>query len=173
MNRHYEYVDADGKHWCAAQELSHLPRENMDGVIRQANRLLANLARGKGWNPFPGEVKDGQPVYVHTWHPNFPMAERMKRINAVNHENGYPPLYDETEMKFADTPHMAIMIAQHDKDGKEVPHFLVPPLARSHIAPPVGQNLSAKTVVIQDMGGETPAAPVAIQGDFGVALNQQ
>lgn len=170
MNRHFEYIDADGKHWSGVQEVPHLPREPMDTIIRHGNRLLAILARARGWKPFPGEIQDGHPVYIHTWHPDFPLSERMKRTNLVQKKNGQPELYDASAIEVADKPGVDITIAHFDQDGNVLPSMVIPPLGRSQILPPPiinGIEAATKTIVIQDQGtaatsGEPSVTPASV-----------
>lgn len=166
MNRHFEYIDSEGKHWSGVQELAHLPREDMATVIRSGNRLLAILARGKGWKPFPGEVSGGKPVYVHTWHPDFPFSERMKRINLVQVKNGNAPLHDADAIADADKPGFDITIAQFDKDGNVVPSMVIPPLGRTPIPPGPGvSDLATRMITIEEHPATegVPSAPVSAE----------
>ncbi len=89
MDRHFEYIDANGKHWTGVQNIPSLPRESDKSVIAAGNRLLANQARAGGWLPFPGEVQDGKPIYVKTWHPDFPYSEHDDYVDTVSQALGW------------------------------------------------------------------------------------
>lgn len=78
--RHYEYRDANGKKWGATQ---HLPGGNR----AKANELLAHTAHVNGWTD------------LEVFPQNMPLHEQKRRINAIQQENGNPPLYDEHETR--------------------------------------------------------------------------
>lgn len=159
MNRYFEIINADGYHVGMSQEVAILPRENMAVVTRAANRLLANQARVNGWKPFPNEICDGQPVYVHIWHHDLPFSKRMELANGVHDRNGNPPRFSKEDIAAADGPGQHIAIAQFDKDGKAVPSMVVSPLGRTSMPTVQRENaavLSTKTIVIQDMGHTIP-----------------
>lgn len=170
MHRHYEYIHHTGKRACGTQNIPNLPRETYESLIADANRHLATNARAGGWLPFPGEIVGGQPVYVHVWHPEFPLSEQMKRVNHIQNANGHTLLWTKEQIADADKPGHDITIAQFDKDGNVIPSMVIPPLARSQIpnliAPTAGQ-LITKTIVIQDMGTDAPA-PAAAGSPQGV-----
>lgn len=176
MNRHFEYIDADGKLNAATINVHTLERENASAMINKTNELIANLARVKGWQPFPGETAGGKPVYVHAWHPSFAPSEQMKRINHVQNVNGQKLLYTDQQIADADKPGTDITIAQFDRDGNAIPSMVVPPFAQSQmtvpnlIAPNAAQ-LTGQTIAVQQMGttAAIPSAPVASSGPVAAA----
>lgn len=164
MHRHFEYIDNEGQHQAGVQNIPSLPRESIKTVERQGNRLLAHNARLNGWKPFPGEVDNGKPVYLHTFHPDFPLSKRMERINHIRNVNGLPPFYDADQIANADKPDMDITVAQFDKNGNLIPSMVIPPLAREPHMPSVVHNASdtaTKVIAIREMGTESPTADIA------------
>lgn len=157
---HFEHIDNDGKHWAKAIDAGS-PNSDNATVRADVNRLIANMARVKKWQPFPGEIAGGNPVYIHMWNHKFPQSERMKRINAIEVKNGGQDLYTAEQIANADKAGLTMAIAMHDKDGKELPPILISPIARQSspeiVAAQAPGTLAQKTIVIQEMPDAAPA----------------
>lgn len=153
---HYEYTDSDGKPWSATLDIPSSPRDSVAQMTQAARKHIAMHARPKGW------------TNIQIWHPDFPFAERMKRINAIQKRNGNPELHSEEAIAEADKPHREIEIAHFDQEGKMVGNITVPPLAKNPIGRtvlPGAAALTTKIIPIMEHGpeAETATGPVPIE----------
>lgn len=123
---HLEFIDNDGRRGSKGFNLpSH--RGNTDDAIESVARTAAQMARVYGWKPFPGEIVGGKPVMFHLYHPDFPMAERMRRVNLIQKANGNPELYTSNDIELAAIAPESIIGAHFDSSGQVAPSLLVPP----------------------------------------------
>lgn len=154
MYRYYEYTDQNGKRWGCIQNAP-------GGTRQQANALLAHTARVGQW-------KD-----VEVFPENMPEYEIKKRVNAVQHQNGNPPIYPDDELVAPELKPASIIITDHAEPGanQQVEAALLVPTSPAKVMNPPILPPSPQLPNVPIIDHAEPTKPVGVQAPVIIQPN--